>query len=70
MSIFLVTWALILSLVIVALAPDTPIAKALRFWLIETPAVALSKLTPMKVIVGLIVLVSSAGRYRRRRSLP
>jgi hypothetical protein len=49
---------LVLSLIIMALAPDIPITKALRFWLIEAPAAVLGKLTPMKLIVGLIVLVA------------
>lgn len=54
---FLVTEMLLLSLVVMAFAPDIPIAKALRSWLIEMPASALNKLTPTKLIVGLIVLV-------------
>src|ERR1700754_875380 len=48
---------LILSLAVMDFAPDIPISKALRHWLIEAPANALNKLTPMKLVVGLIVLV-------------
>jgi hypothetical protein len=58
---FLATEMLILSLVVMTFAPDIPISRALRHWLIEAPANALSKLTPMKLIVGLIVLVFLVG---------
>ena len=54
---FLIAEMLILSLAAMAFAPDIPVSKALRHWLIEAPANALNKLTPMKLIVGLIVLV-------------
>jgi hypothetical protein len=38
-------------------APDTPIGKTLRVALIDAPAKALSRATPLKVIVGLIVFL-------------
>ncbi len=58
---FLIAEMLILALVIMAVAPNIPIARTLRHWLIEAPAIALSKLTPLKLIVGLIVLACLVG---------
>jgi hypothetical protein len=39
-------------------APDTPIGKAVRVVLIDRPAETLSRATPLKVIVGLIVFLA------------
>ena len=47
---------LVLALIVITLAPETPLAKSLRFWLVERPADRLSEVTPMKIIVGLIVV--------------
>jgi len=58
---FLIAEMLILSLAAMAFFPDIPVSKALRHWLIEAPANAFNKLTPMKLIVGLIVLVCLVG---------
>lgn len=47
---------LLLPLVLIAVAPDAPLAKTLRVWLIDAPAQALDRLTPARAVVGLIVL--------------
>jgi hypothetical protein len=39
-------------------APDTPIGKSLRLVLIDAPVKTLSRATPLKVIIGLIVSLS------------
>ena len=54
-ELFLLTFA------VIALAPDTTLGEALRVWLIETPARALSRLTILKAVVGLIVIACLIG---------
>jgi hypothetical protein len=51
----------LLALAVMAFAPDTPIGKSLRAWMIEIPARATGKLTPAKIIVGVIVFVFLIG---------
>jgi hypothetical protein len=51
----------LLALAVVALAPDTPLGKTLRVWLIDAPVRAAAKLTPAKIIIGAIVLVCLIG---------
>ena len=52
------TGLLLLALCTVLWAPDTPIGKSLRVALIDAPAKALSRATPLKVIIGLIVFLT------------
>jgi cobalamin biosynthesis protein CobD/CbiB len=52
---------LLLALCAVLWAPNTPIGKSLRLVLIDRPAKTLSRATPLKVIVGLIVLLALVG---------
>lgn len=47
---------LILALAVMAFAPEIPLAKSLRFWLLEKPADALSR--RMNFIVALVVVAS------------
>jgi hypothetical protein len=49
---------LLLALCAALWAPDTPIGKSLRVALIDAPAKMLSRATPLKVIIGLIVSLS------------
>jgi hypothetical protein len=49
---------LLLALCVMLWVPDTPIGKSLRVVLIDRPAKTLSRATPLKVIVGLIVFFS------------
>jgi hypothetical protein len=49
---------LLLALCTVVWAPDTLIGKSLRVVLIDAPAKALSRATPLKVIIGLIVFLA------------
>jgi hypothetical protein len=56
--VLIVAELLLLALCAVLWAPDTPIGKSLRVVLIDRPAKMLSRATPLKVIVGLIVLLS------------
>ena len=49
---------LLLALCAALWAPDTPIGKSLRVVLIDRPAKTLSRATPLKVIVGLIVFLA------------
>jgi cobalamin biosynthesis protein CobD/CbiB len=49
---------LLLALCAALWAPDTPIGKAVRNVLIDLPAKTLSRATPLKVIVGLIVFLA------------
>jgi energy-converting hydrogenase Eha subunit C len=51
----------LLALAVMAFAPDTPLGKSLRAWMIEIPARATAKLTPAKIIVGAIVFVFLIG---------
>jgi len=53
----LVTELLVLAFVAAVWAPDTPLGKNLRTVLIEAPAQALKRATPLKIIVGLIVFL-------------
>jgi cobalamin biosynthesis protein CobD/CbiB len=52
---------LLLALCVVLWAPDTPIGKSLRVVLIDRPAKTLSRATPLKVIIGLIVFLALVG---------
>jgi hypothetical protein len=49
---------LLLALCAALCAPDTPIGKSLRVWLIDAPAKTLSRATPLKVIIGLFVFLA------------
>ena len=49
---------LLMALCATLWAPDTPIGKSLRVVLIDAPAKALSRATPLKVIIGLIVFLA------------
>jgi cobalamin biosynthesis protein CobD/CbiB len=49
---------LLLALCAALWAPDTPIGKSLRVMLIDAPAKTLSRATPLKVIMGLIVFLA------------
>jgi hypothetical protein len=49
---------LLVALCVALCAPDTPVGKTLRGVLINAPAEALSRATPLKVIVGLIVFLA------------
>ncbi len=49
---------LLLALCAALWAPDTLIGKSLRVVLIDAPAKTLSRATPLKVIIGLIVFLS------------
>jgi cobalamin biosynthesis protein CobD/CbiB len=49
---------LLLALCAALWAPDTPIGKSLRVVLIDRPAKTLSRATPLKVIIGLIVFLA------------
>jgi hypothetical protein len=61
MTMLLMTALFLLALVVVRWAPDTPLAKILRAWLIEAPVGALNDLSPAKVMIGAIVLVCLVG---------
>jgi hypothetical protein len=50
-----------MALGVIAWAPDTPLGKTLRNWLVEAPARVLNRLTPFKITVGLIVFVWLIG---------
>ena len=52
------TGLLLLALCTALWAPDTPIGRSLRGVLIDAPARALSRATPLKVIIGLIVFLT------------
>ena len=51
----------LLALAVVALAPDTPLGKTLRAWLIDAPVRATAKLTPAKIVIGTIVFLCLIG---------
>ena len=51
----------LLALAVVAFAPDTPLGKTLRAWLIDAPVRAAAKLTPANIVIGAIVLVCLIG---------
>lgn len=51
----------LLALAGIAFAPDTPLGKSLRTWMIEIPARKTAELTPAKIIVGVIVFVFLIG---------
>jgi hypothetical protein len=56
--VLIATGLLLLALCAALWAPDTPIGKSLRVALIDAPAKALSRATPLKVIIGLIVFLT------------
>jgi len=60
-TMLLVMEIFLLVLAVMAFAPETPLAKSLRAWLVETPVRATADLTPAKIIVGLIVSVCLIG---------
>ncbi len=51
----------LLALAVVAFAPDTPLGKTLRAWLVDAPVRAAAKLTPAKIVIGAIVFVCLIG---------
>jgi hypothetical protein len=57
----LVIEVFLLALAVMAFAPDTPLGRSLRAWMIEIPARATAKLTPAKIVVGVIVFVFLIG---------
>lgn len=57
MLLMIMAELLLLALIAAVCAPDTPLGKTLRAALIETPARALARATPLKMITGLIVFV-------------
>jgi hypothetical protein len=57
-SVLIVTGLLLLALCAALWAPDTPIGKSLRIALVDAPARALSRATPLTVIIGLIVFLT------------
>jgi hypothetical protein len=58
--VLIVAELLLLALCAALWAPDTPIGKSLRVVLIDAPAKTLSRATPLKVIIGLIVFLALA----------
>jgi hypothetical protein len=57
-SVLIAAELLFLALCVALWAPDTPIGKSLRVVLIDAPAKTLSRATPLKVIIGLIVFLA------------
>jgi cobalamin biosynthesis protein CobD/CbiB len=57
-SVLIAVELLLMALFVVLFAPDTPIGKSLRVMLIDAPAKTLSRATPRKVIIGLIVFLA------------
>jgi hypothetical protein len=57
MLLMLMLELLILALAAAVFAPHTPLGKSLRAALIDTPAKALARATPLKIVTGLIVAV-------------
>jgi hypothetical protein len=55
------TGLFLLALAAMAWAPETPFGKSLRDWLVEKPAGAIGRLTPAKIVIGLIVAVLLIG---------
>src|SRR5580700_8587283 len=49
---------LLLALCTALWAPETPIGKSLRVLLVDAPAKALSRATPLKMVIGLIVFLA------------
>src|SRR5580700_9246191 len=49
---------LLLAMCTALWAPDTPIGKSLRSVLIDAPAKTLSRATPLKLVIGLIVFLA------------
>jgi hypothetical protein len=56
--VLIATGLLLLALCTALWVPDTPIGRSLRVVLIDAPARALSRATPLKVIIGLIVFLT------------
>jgi hypothetical protein len=56
--VLIATGLLLLALCTALWAPDTPIGKSLRIVLIDAPAKMLSRATPLKLIIGLIVFLA------------
>jgi len=51
----------VLALAAMTWAPDTPLGRNLRNWLVDAPVRALDGVSPTKIIIGLIVAVCLIG---------
>ena len=57
----LVVELFVLALAVMTWAPDTPLGRGLRHWLVDAPIRALYRVSPPKIIMGLIVAVCLIG---------
>jgi len=57
----MLTWLLFAALVIAVLAPESQAGKLLRDLLIDLPTRQLAKLTPARIVFGLLVIAAIAG---------